>query len=557
LSLPGLDRQILCMLTDKTENEKARTALAESAESYRSLVESAPVGVILLQADGTILNWNRMASEIFGLTEAEALGKDIHLQHWNTFRPDGAAWPAHEYPSAVTLTTGRASRDELMRLVDPQGDDHWLSINTEPLFQDDRAKPCAVIIIVSDITEHKRMESQIENANWTTANILNSMPAAIIVTDGAGCVTHFNTKAQEVFDKRFKDVSGLGLLDVLPNLPVSQKTLDAIRVDRTAVSLEKVLLSTLIGIRIADIQVYPLEASGLDHLVIVIEDVTERVRLEGMMAQTEKLISVGGLAAGMAHEINNPLGGIIQGTQVILRRLDPKFQVNLEVAEQVGVNFDTLLDYLNRREILTLVSHVRESAIRAAFIVSSMLEFSRRCDEERAPVDIAKLLDKAVELSSIDYDLKQKFDFRKIEIIKEYDPNLPPVSCTATQIEQVFLNLLRNAAHALSERQAGCEPPRITLRTSRENGMARIELEDNGSGISEDIRNRIFEAFFTTKRVGEGTGLGLSVSYFIVTKNHAGTIEVDSVPGQGTRFIIRLPLGQASTGTVGCESVPI
>ena len=130
-------------------------------------------------------------------------------------------------------------------------------------------------------------------------------------------------------------------------------------------------------------------------------------------------------------------------------------------------------------------------------------------------------------------------DFRKIELIKAYDPKLPQVVCETSKIQQVILNLLKNGAQAMSE--AGQEKPKFVIRLKQSQRDALIEIEDNGPGMSEAIRKRIFEPFFTTKTVGVGTGLGLSVSYFIITENHNGTMSVESSPGKGARFIIRLP----------------
>ncbi|MCP4629670.1 MAG: GHKL domain-containing protein, partial [bacterium] len=119
--------------------------------------------------------------------------------------------------------------------------------------------------------------------------------------------------------------------------------------------------------------------------------------------------------------------------------------------------------------------------------------------------------------------------------------NLPRIPCTETEIEQVLLNLLTNAAWAMANEKSS-DPPRITLLIDVEKEMARIEVEDNGPGMDEETRKRIFEPFFTTKPVGEGTGLGLSVSYMIITNNHKGVMEVESEPGKGAKFVIRLPL---------------
>ena len=150
-------------------------------------------------------------------------------------------------------------------------------------------------------------------------------------------------------------------------------------------------------------------------------------------------------------------------------------------------------------------------------------------------------MDKTVELAENDYDLGKKYDFRKIEIIREYNAAVPDVTCEETKIQQVFLNILKNGAQAMAENKNNGRPPRLMLRVSAEGHMARVEIEDNGPGMTEAIRKRVFEPFFTTKEVGVGTGLGLSVSYFIITENHGGTITVESNPGEGARFIIRLP----------------
>jgi polar amino acid transport system substrate-binding protein len=171
-----------------------------------------------------------------------------------------------------------------------------------------------------------------------------------------------------------------------------------------------------------------------------------------------------------------------------------------------------------------------------------MLSFSRKSETAFEPADIGKLLDKTVALAESEYDLGKKFDFRQIRIVREYTPGLPEVPCEATKIQQVVLNLLKNAAQAMRNFEAEPKEPCITLRTMREDDMVRIEVEDNGAGMPDEVRRRIFEPFFTTKGVGIGTGLGLSVSYFIITENHGGSMEVRSKPGRGTTFIIRLPL---------------
>jgi signal transduction histidine kinase len=264
--------------------------------------------------------------------------------------------------------------------------------------------------------------------------------------------------------------------------------------------------------------------------------------MESIMIQTEKMMSIGGLAAGMAHEINNPLGIILQAAQNMKRRMAADFPKNIEVAQPLGIDLQKVDRYMQERKIHEYIEGIISSVSRAADIVANMLQFSRQSIQSKTPSDISQLVNRTVELAANDYDLKKKFDFRHIEIIRDYDETLTDVPCVVTEIEQVILNMLKNAAQAMAEKTVRTEPPRIWLRTLRENTMARIEIEDNGPGIKDENKKRIFEPFFTTKEVGTGTGLGLSVSYFIITKNHKGSIEMDTEYGRGTKFVIRLPL---------------
>jgi PAS domain S-box-containing protein len=281
-----------------------------------------------------------------------------------------------------------------------------------------------------------------------------------------------------------------------------------------------------------------IHIKGKKHLLAIIRDVTERKQAQEAMIRTEKMMTIAGLAAGMAHEINNPLAGILQGIQVILGRISPDSPANREAAEECGTTIEAVRAYFENRKLLNFLIAAKDAGERAAIIVENMLNFSRLGESPFIPVDIGELIDNTVALAENEYDLKKKFDFRKINIVRHYTADLPKVPCEAPKIQQVIFNLLKNAAQAMYVSEEPC----ITLRTKKEGDMVRIDVEDNGPGIPEEVRRRIFEPFFTTKGVGTGTGLGLSVSYFIINENHGGTMEVQANPGHGTTFIIRLPL---------------
>ncbi|WP_051677107.1 ABC transporter substrate-binding protein [Maridesulfovibrio frigidus] len=289
-----------------------------------------------------------------------------------------------------------------------------------------------------------------------------------------------------------------------------------------------------------NIHVYIDLISGSTDRVASLIDMTEKVKTQEILIQTEKMISVGGLAAGMAHEINNPLAGILHGSQNILRRLSPDYKNNTKIASDVGCTFEDINSYLEQRGVLRMIRGIQSSGERAAEIVKNMLEFSRRSDSGRTSCDLNSIFEDTIDIVSCDYDLIKKYDFKHTQIIRDYAEESHMVSCFKTEIEQVLLNLIKNAAYAMYE-ISHQRSPKLTLRTKVEKEFIIIEVEDNGPGMPEDVRKRVFEPFFTTKLPGSGTGLGLSVSYFIITQNHKGLFEVESEVGKGTKFSIKLP----------------
>lgn len=275
---------------------------------------------------------------------------------------------------------------------------------------------------------------------------------------------------------------------------------------------------------------------------VVVQDITERKQVEELMVQSEKMLSIGGLAAGMAHEINNPLAGMMQNAQVIYNRLSSDLPANKEAASASGISMDSIRSYMDKRNILEQLQSINDAGARAARIVNNMLSFSRKSDSSKTKHQAAVLMDESVELARSDYNLARKYDFKRIRIVKAYAPNLPGVYCEKSKIEQVLLNILKNSAEAMTMDQQDNEIPELRLSLSLESDFIKMEIADNGPGMGEETRKRIFEPFFTTKTVDQGTGLGLSVSYFIIVDDHKGKMDASSTPGEGSCFTIHLPV---------------
>jgi len=385
---------------------------------------------------------------------------------------------------------------------------------------------------------------ELDDSRDYVASIINSMPSVLIGVDSHGYVTHWNAEAVKVTGISAVEAKGQVVSSILPFFNEKLQDLEKILKTEEPHIERKELCVIKNEERYFDITIYPLMTKRASGAVIKIDEVTERKKIDEMMVQTEKMVSVGGLAAGMAHEINNPLGGILQGAQNIVRRTSHELKQNEDAALELGTSLDAIRMYMEKRKIFVFLDGIQECGIRASQIVKNMLQFSRRGDSDILKVNLPELINKSLELASKDYDISKKFDFRHIAIEKNFDPDICIVPCIQTELEQVVLNLLKNAAYAMSDVPVSDKVPKLTLSLSKEGNNARIEISDNGPGIPSEIRSRIFEPFFTTKPVGTGTGLGLSVSYMIITQNHNGTMNVESTEGEGTTFIITIPLKQ-------------
>ncbi len=257
---------------------------------------------------------------------------------------------------------------------------------------------------------------------------------------------------------------------------------------------------------VLNVSITPLVGKSGERIgrLLLFDDVTQRERMEEQMSQTEKLTSLGLLAAGVAHEVNTPLAVISNYIQMLAKQMpedDPRH---------------------------TIIEKIIKQTFRASEIVNNLLNFSRTGPGELADVDLNRIVEET--LSLVSHPLKTS----QIQVVKQLTEGIPPVRGSANKLQQVFLNLFLNARDAMPS--GGM----LEVRTSGHNGSVEVEVMDTGNGIPREYIHKIFDPFFTTKSSGRGTGLGLSVTYGII-KEHAGKIDVRSTPGRGTSFHVEFP----------------
>lgn len=523
-------------IRDITQRNRFQEALQEGEQKFRLAFESSSVGKALSFSNGPFFNVNRKLCEILEYSSDELIGRlATSLTH-----PDDL----EKSRKAVKDMADRKCPNDTFtiekRYITKSGRVVW-SNTTVSMLKDENQSPLYMFVEIVDITARKNVEETNRQLKNYLSNIINSMPSILVGVNRDGIVTQWNRKAESITGYPENKVLGKRVGDLFPHFNEQFHLIEIAIKLRETQKQAKIPRQTGKETVFEDLTIYPLVTNGVEGAVIRIDDITDQVRIEEMMIQSEKMMSVGGLAAGMAHEINNPLAGMMQNTQVVLSRLKNKLPANESVANDLGIDLDTITKYMDRRGILKQLESIHSAGSRAAKTVQNMLSFARKSSSDKRACNVVDLVENILELADSDYDIEKRYDFKKITIQRNYENDLPAVYCEESKIQQVILNLLKNAAQAFGDiDMPNGNPPEIRVGISSLADIITISIQDNGPGMDADIKKRIFEPFFTTKPPGKGTGLGLSVSYFIIVEDHGGQMDVSSSPGNGTTFNITL-----------------
>jgi PAS domain S-box-containing protein len=407
--------------------------------------------------------------------------------------------------------------------------------------------------------ERVRVERRIRDLEGLNEHIMQNMNSALVVVDTEGRIAFCNPAAESILGVPAGELSGRFVWKLFPDTPRDRVLFSRTLAEGTRFKGEETVIQRPDGALVPiGVSCAPLDdASGqLLGAVAIFQDLSEVKELQQQVLQTEKMASIGQLAAGVAHEINNPMGfihaNLFQMTEYLadLRRLWQRVEAlqealtqgkpdEIRAAEEELEERARVLDA--RFLIADLENAVRESlegSERIRHIVKDLREFSHQGSDDRELADLNQCLDSTANIV---------WSMMKHAAVLERDyGTIPPILCYPMQLKQVFMNLLVNAYQAIRER-GGDERGVIQLRTRVEGDNAIVIVEDNGIGMTPEQRDRIFDPFFTTKQVGVGTGLGLSTAFNIV-RRHGGSIRVESDPGAGANFELVLPLRSPDPG---------
>ena len=500
-------------IRDITERKKIQRALQESERKLRTLFERVRHGLFLSSKDGKFLDCNQALFEMLGYSsKKEFLGIDIMKD-------------LYLHPEDREIIQEKIERDGYVKDLEVEfkkkdGETITVLLTGHPI-KNGQGQTVGYEGINLDISERKRIENDLRKANDFLMNLIESSVDGIIVTDMKGNITIFNKGAEHLTGHKAEEVIGRMHITQIYPPGVAKEVMKKLR------SLEWGGVGRLLPLQFNVVnragEEIPIQLSASlihDELgremasVGIFTDLRPRITIEKKLEETylqlvssEKMASLGKLAAGIAHEINNPLGGILIFSSLIMEELpdeDPK-----------------------RQDLARIV----QEASRCKDIVKSLLEFARQTGPKMEPTDINRAITDDL------FFLENQALFHNIHIIKKLDPSLPFAHGNAGQLKQVFMNIIVNAAEAIH----GSGTLTITTALAPGRKSVSVEFTDTGEGIPEENFTRIFDPFFTTKDIGKGTGLGLATSYGII-ESHGGKIGVKSKVGQGTTFTIELPI---------------
>ena len=490
----------MAVIRDITERKRAENALKASEKNFCNSLDSSSMGIRIMGDAEYTLYANQALLDMFGYKNIDELRASPPQEHYTPESYVGFSKRKEQF------ARGEALPDELeIDIIHNDGDVRHLQLSSRHVLWDGKQQHQ---IVYSDITDQKKSELLLKDQKALTDRILESTPNAVAVVGQDYRIIIVNKAFEDIFKLTKNEVESREIGEIIP-IPnfieiISQTLVNSKSQFQVELRLERGIAPRILIADIINMQ--------KNEILVVIHDVTDEREMQERLYLTDRLASLGEMAAGIAHEINNPLTGVIALSQVML---------------DSGVPADIKDD----------LESILSEGQRAASVVRNLLSFARSHKLSSQPVEINAIINQVLNLRAYEHNVNN------IKVVTHLGNNFPNIIADPFQMQQVFLNIVLNAEQAMIESH---DKGNLTVTTEKLHGIIKISFADDGPGIPTEIINRIFDPFFTTKEVGKGTGLGLSICYGIITKQ-GGRIYADSQLGKGAIFIIELPIKRPLT----------
>lgn len=481
--------------------------LTKQKNEYQNLFERVPCLITVQDRNFRLINFNR---EFYNKYHPK-IGDFCYATY------KGRTTRCSNCPVEKTFKDGKSHYSEEQGICKNGTMEHWI-VRTSPV-KNAAGEIVAAMEINLDITHRKELEQRAELSEKKYHAIFNNIPNPVFVLDNDSLtILDCNESVTEVYGYDMDEIVGKPFSHLFdPSQPTRE--IDE-RVRSTSIINSVKHRRADNRPMFVDIWISPSQYPGQKVLLVTTSDITERLETEAQFLQAAKLATLGEMATGVAHELNQPLSVIKTASSFCIE----KIRKNQEIAQEI---------------LTTLLQKIDTNVDRASKIINHMRDFARKSDVKLIPVDIVDILERSYEIFS------QQLKVRGITVAWDITPPLAPVMTDPGRLEQVFINLLINARDAIEAKAEICHndsglKKEITIRGYLLDGKVHVEVEDTGTGVPADVAEKIFQPFFTTKEVGKGTGLGLSISYGII-KESSGLISIKETSERGAVFQVILP----------------
>jgi PAS domain S-box-containing protein len=533
-----IDHRAIRLIWDLIQIEMEKTALEKERQQYvekggkktQVILDSLPYRIMVVGLDMRIERVNQTFLKEHGLSSEDVVGKHCYKVRYGLERPCAD----EDRECILSDRLGDITKNGLIstyqEYTDDQGETRFDVVTVAPIY-DEKGEVVQILEASRDVTERIRLQQEAQKSSTFLEKVIQSTVDGIVVVDTKGNVLIFNEGMEQLTGYSAGEIINTGHLSSFYDIEVAKENMRKMRSDRHGPPGK--LNPTTMTVTAKDGEEIPVTLSAsimtIDDKEIgsvgVFTDMREilkmRKELEDaniQLIQSQKIASIGRMAAGVAHEINNPLSAILLYAEMLQQSLKDRSEFEKDIQEII------------------------DQTLRCKKIVSDLLEFSRKSAGKTASFSLKDLLNKCLEL------LVHKTYFQDIEVTTDIEPGMPSMIGDMGQLQQVFTNLFINSADAMK----GKGKLSIEARFDQDRGLFAIKVSDTGPGIPENLRDKVFDIFFTTKPVGKGTGLGLSISQNII-KIHGGQLYFECPPQGGTTFTIELPLEHG--GATAADSV--